>query len=173
MDRTQFLQGIVADNTPLNQKHGRHYFFASHMEIQLSSEEDCDPINKLYPNIIVYLSQKRTQIISASAIVSQPKVSIKAINVLFLYFYCCFFTFICVLSVNLNSLSCSFTAIFFLIIIKQHDRKSLVKHKHRPLSIKFERFFVIATPFPVALQESTGRPRVTVQNNPSGPHSDP
>jgi hypothetical protein len=30
------------------------------MEIQLSSEEDCDPINKLYPNIIVYLSQKRT-----------------------------------------------------------------------------------------------------------------
>ena len=27
----------------------------------------------------------------------------------------------------------------------QHDRKSLVKHKHRPLSIKFERFVVIAT----------------------------
>jgi hypothetical protein len=37
-----------------------------------------------------------------------------------------------------------------IFVFEQHDRKSLVKHKHGPLSIKFERFFVIATPFTVA-----------------------
>ena len=35
-------------------------------------------------------------------------------------------------------------------VFKQHDRKSLMKHKHRPLSIKFDRFVGIATPFSVA-----------------------
>ena len=37
-----------------------------------------------------------------------------------------------------------------MLVFKQHDRKSLLKHKHSPLSIKLERLFVIATPFTVA-----------------------